>query len=332
MKKSWLLSLMFAAVGSLAFAQSDLTIKSTDSNPQRKTRWCHRGWQGLSGPSNASNGVAGRSFGSHGCQKARQSRSLRAEATPSLGSTRFDLTTSYTYSRPQQRMGDFIRQAHGLQVQGLYLVPKTPFAVGADIGYNLYGIQTTRQTYQFSDGSSTETDVRVSNGFFTFNLVGRADFFKTGTLIPYVMGKVGYNYYLTNLNIENPADPEGCKPLENKALFKDGAFSTTVGAGLRWDLGNVFKNAGKERFYADFSAHYTNGGSVNYMNVNIPADPNPVVHQHHSTATAEGVSSYNARFINPRTQVIHEHHVGDVYVSPIQLLEFKLGFVCRITK
>ncbi len=329
MKKSLLLSLMFATVGSLAFAQSDLTIKGTDSHPQRKMRWCGR--EGISGTSNASDAGAGGSFRSHGCQKARQSRSFREEATPSLGSARFDLTTSYTYSRPQQRMGDFIRQAHGLQVQGLYLVPKTPFAVGADIGYSMYGMQTTRQTYQFSDGSSTETDVHVSNGFFTVNLVGRADFFKSGILIPYVMGKVGYNSYLTSLNIENPDDPGGCKPMENKVLLKDGAFSTTAGAGLRWDLGSVFKSAGRERFYADFSALYTNGGSVSYMNVNIPADPNPVTYQHASTTTADGVSSYSAQFVNPRTQVVHEHHVGDVYVSPIQLLEFKLGFVYRIT-
>jgi len=321
MKKLLLFSLMLSTVGSLALAQSEVTVPGADSHPQQKTRWCHRSWHGASGTSNAS----------YGCQKARQSSTLPPEAAPSVSATRFDLTTYYTYSRPQERMGAFIRQAHGLQLQGLYLIPKTPFAVGADMGYNLYGMQTTRQTYQFSDGSSTETNVHVSNGFFTFNLVGRADLFKSGPLIPYVMGKVGYNYYLTDLNIENPDDPYGCKPLENTALLKDGAFSTTVGAGLRWDLGSVFKNAGKERFFADFSTHYTTGGSVSYMNVNIPADPNPVAHQHQSTATADGVSSYTAQFINPSTQVIHEHHVGDVYESPIQLLEFKLGFAYRLT-
>jgi hypothetical protein len=129
------------------------------------------------------------------------------------------------------------------------------------------------------------------------------------------------------LYIENPDDPDGCRPLENKALLSDGAFSISGGGGIRWDLSSVFKGTAKDKFLVDLSVLYTQGGSVQYMNVNIPATP-----EHHSTPATDNVSTYNARFINPANQIVHEHHVGDVYQSYIQMMEFKLGIVYRIAR
>ncbi len=225
-------------------------------------------------------------------------------------------------------MGRFIQQAHGLHVQGLYLIPKSRFAIGGSAGLNTYGSQTTRQTYRFSDGSSTETDVDVSNNFINFNLVARADLLTSGAFIPYITGQAGYNFYYTSLYIADPNDVDGCKPLENESLTKDAAFSVTGGAGVRWDLGTVLKSVGTDRFFVDFSANYTEGGRVSYMNVNIPADPDPVVHQHH--VSRGDARPFTTRFINPTNQVIHEHHVGDVYTSPIQMISFKLGVLFRV--
>jgi hypothetical protein len=246
-----------------------------------------------------------------------------------LAFAQIDLSENFMYVRPQQSMGNFIRQAAGLQLQGLYLIPKSPFAVGANIGVNFYGNQKTRQTYTFTDGSQTETNVKVSNQYFSFNLVGRADLLKSGIFIPYVTGQVGFNEYWTNLTIEDPEDEDGCDPLENKILLKDGAFSITGGAGVRWDLGSVIKKAGTGRFFVDLSAEYTQGGKVSYMNVEIPSDPAPAAH-HHTPATSDNVTAFQAKFVNPTSQVVHEHHVGDVYTSPIQQVNFKLGVMYRL--
>ncbi len=248
----------------------------------------------------------------------------------SLAFAQFDLGLNYTYTRPHHAMGDFIKQAHGVNLQALYVIPKTSFAVGTEAGIHGYGYQTTRQTYRFSDGSSTETNVNVGNYFLVFNLVARMDLLSGKALTPYLMGKVGYNLYWTNLNIEDPEDEDGCKPLENKSLLSDGAFSVSGGGGLRWDLSTVIKKASKGRFYADLSAHYTQGGRVKYMNVNIPPVENPQQHQHHTRNSSTDVVSYHTKFINPVNQVVHEHHVGDVYNSLIQSMEFKLGFVFRL--
>jgi hypothetical protein len=242
----------------------------------------------------------------------------------------YDLSATYTYFRTQQQMGTYITNANGVQAQALYRIPKSRLAIGAGIGINGYGSQNTRQTYRFSDGATTETDVSVNNTFLTFNAIARLDLLPTAVVTPYIIGQAGYNVYRTTLYIENPDDPDGCRPLENKALLNDGAFSVSGGGGMRWDLGSVFKGAGKERFLVDLSVLYTQGGRVQYMNVNIPATP--VAHQHHPVATTDNVSTYNARFINPVNQVVHEHHVGDVYQSYIQMMEFKLGFVYRLTR
>ncbi len=244
----------------------------------------------------------------------------------------FDLSAGYSYFRPQQQMGRFINNASGLQMQGLYLIPGSRFAVGANAGYNFYGSQKTRQTYRFSDGSATETDVEVSNNFITFNVVGRADLRTSGMVIPYVSGQAGLNVFYTDLFIADPNDADGCKPLENATLTKDAAFSATGGAGVRVDVASVFKKAAANRFFVDFSANYTQGGRVNYMNVNIPADPDPVAHQQHTSVPRGDVTPFSTRFINPGNQVVHEHHVGDVYNSPIQMMSFRLALVMRVVR
>ncbi|MDO1445906.1 hypothetical protein Q0590_06565 [Rhodocytophaga aerolata] len=241
----------------------------------------------------------------------------------------YDLSTGYVYSRPQQQMGDYIKHAHGLQFQALYRLPNSRLAFGAGIGFNGYGSETSRQTYRFGDGSTTETDVSVDNAFSTFALIGRLDLLPASIVTPYLTGQAGYSLYRTSLYIENPDDPDGCKPLENKALQTDGAFSVSGGGGLRWDLSSIIKKASKQRFFADISALYTQGGKVSYMNVNIPATP---ATHHHPVPASGDVFSYSTRFINPVNQVVHEHHVGDVYSSYIRMMEFKLGFVYRISK
>jgi hypothetical protein len=253
---------------------------------------------------------------------------LVAVSTAALA--QYDLSFNYTYSQPQQQMGAYIKNAHGLQVQALYRLCNSRLAVGAGIGINGYGSQTTRQTYWFSDGSTSETDVSVDNSFSTFHAIARLDLLPSAVITPYVTGIAGYNVYKTSLYIENPDDPDGCTPLENKSLQKDGAFSVGGGGGLRWDLSSIFKGAAKQRFFADLSALYTQGGRVSYMNVNIPATSS--TNQHHLSPASSDVFSYTTRFINPVNQVVHEHHVGDVYSSYIQMVEFKLGVVYRISR
>ncbi len=242
-----------------------------------------------------------------------------------LASAQADLVFQLNNSLPQGLMGSRMANAWGMSGQLLYRFPESRFALGGEIGINSYGCQTSRQTYRFQDGSSTETDVSVNNDFAQFNVVGRADLRVGGSLIPYITAKVGYLHYWTNLNIADPEDADGCRPLENTTLLKDGTLAGTLGAGMRWDMSGLFKKMPQRKFWLDVSAEYMTGGRVRFMNVNLPPATG---HQHQATT---GVADpFSARFINPQTQVVHEHHVGDVYNAHVEKVGLRFGFVLRV--
>ena len=73
--------------------------------------------------------------------------------------------------------------------------------------------------------------------------------------------------------------------------------------------------------FFDLSAHMTQGGTVDYMNV----------HKHSQPTTQTPESDVTARFINNRTQVVHEHHVGHVYSSMVEMMEYRVGAVFRLS-
>ena len=242
-----------------------------------------------------------------------------------LASAQADMVIQLNHTLPHGAMGGRMSNAWGMSGQLLYRFPESRFSLGGEIGIKSYGAQSSRHTYRFQDGSTTETDVSVRNDFAQFNVVGRADLRAGGNLMPYVTAKVGYLHYWTNLNIADPEDADGCHPLENTALLKDGALAGTLGAGVRWDVSGLFKKMRQRKYWLDVSAEYMAGGRVRFMNVNIPSATG---HRHQPAA---GVADpFNARFINPQTQVVHEHHVGDVYNAPVEKIGLRFGFVVRL--
>jgi hypothetical protein len=83
------------------------------------------------------------------------------------------------------------------------------------------------------------------------------------------------------------------------------------------DFSALFKKMNEQTFYFDLSIHTSQGGTIRYMNVNHdPSQPMPE-------------RDVMAKFINTQTQVIHEHHVGYVYTSLVNMVEYRLGVVCR---
>lgn len=223
------------------------------------------------------------------------------------------------FSIPQRQMAQDINNAGGIGIKGLYTLPKSPkIAVGVEINMFTYGFQSTPQTYIFADSSTTQTTVDISNNFANYNALIQYTFTSITkgrlNIKPYVSGKIGYSSYWTDLSIADPQDEDGCKPLESNVLFKDGAWFFAGGIGVKTRI--------TDNMYLNISSNYTVGGSVRYMNVNI-ASTSPM-HEHDESGR-RGVEPYNARFINPATQVVHEHHVGDLYKNPIQSLDIRIG-------
>lgn len=192
-----------------------------------------------------------------------------------------------------------------------------PFSIGLEMGFNTYGSQTTRQEYVFDDGTRTETDVVVNNNIFNLNVAGKYFLRNSKKVNPYITGKLGWSRFSTNLYIEDPEDEYGCEPLESDVLYKDDTFTASAGAGLRIDLSSIFSKMESDLFFIDLGFQAVRGGTVRYMNVDIdPSKPAPT-------------QDIMAKFINTQTQVIHEHHVGYVYSGLVDMLQYRIGFICK---
>lgn len=239
-----------------------------------------------------------------------------ALASASFGQ-RWDMGANFNYSRPTGGMSRNIEQGFGITFEGARVLKNVPFSVGAEFSYNGYGYDKTRQQYTFDDGSVTDTNVIVTNSFSNLFLTGKFFLRKEKLINPYLSAKMGYSWYRTTLTIEDPEDEDGCRPLESDRLLRDGTFTASGGGGIRVDFSSVFKKVKFNTLFFDLSAHMTQGGTVEYMNV------------HKSTNHATPERDVMARFINNRTQVVHEHHVGHVYSSFAEMMEYRLGVIYR---
>ena len=229
----------------------------------------------------------------------------------------WDIGSAFNYSRPSGGMARNIEQGFGITLEGARVLRHAPFTVGVEFSYNAYGHEKTRQQYTFDDGSVTETNVIVMNAFSNLFLTGKFFLRNSKMINPYLSGKMGYSWYRTNLTIEDPEDIDGCQPLESDRLLTDGTFTASAGGGVRIDFSGIFKKVRSNMLFFDFSAHMTQGGNVEYMNVHKPTN--------HGNPERDVM----ARFINNRTQVIHEHHVGHVYSSDVEMMEYRFGIIYR---
>lgn len=228
-----------------------------------------------------------------------------------------EIGTSYLFSVPRGNMQDNITHANGFNID-FYFTPKEKrYSFGMEMNINMYGHDRSKQTYTFEDGTTAPMDIVVKNSFYNVMFAGRY-FLRQGTLQPFVTGKVGYSFFNTSLSIYDPDDADQCEPVESDVLYKDGSAIFSAGAGLRLDL---LPKKSPGLLSVNLSANYSLGGKVNYMNVDA-SNHSHVAH----------TSDVYAKFINTQTQVVHEHHVGNVYSSPLEFMDFRLGASMRLSR
>lgn len=233
-----------------------------------------------------------------------------------------DFSIGYSYADPSGKMNHYVKQGSGIVADFHFTTPGEKFSIGADLNYTVYGFDNSRQRYEFPDGTTADMDINVANSFMNLMASGRYNLVTGKKLIPYVGAKAGYSWFRTDLNIYDPDDTDHCKPVESDILMKDGTFVYSIGGGVKYDLSSVFKNLRKEFLYINLSAYYTQGGTVDYMNTDAPAPG-------HSGSMATPNRQMETSFINIHTQVIHKHHVGNVYTSYAQMMDFRLSFLFR---
>jgi hypothetical protein len=237
-------------------------------------------------------------------------------ATPVFG-------VNYGFMSPTGGMKQYIRNGHGLSMSLLLDAPSCRVATGLELSWTGYGLTKSTTDFVFPDGTSAPMELTVMNSFTTMMVNTRLYFVVNGPLRPYASVKAGYTWFRTNLSIYDPDNGDPCEPLESDILSKDGTFAYGAGGGIRLDAAWIFKKAPRGRYFIDLSSNVLQGGRVSYMNENAP----PQTTMHGGPARAKEVQ---ADFINTQTQVVHPHHVGYLYNSFVQMMDFRLGMTFNL--
>jgi hypothetical protein len=230
---------------------------------------------------------------------------------------------NYVYTTPLGSMQHTIKQGNGVVLDFGMITPSKRFVIGAELQYTIYGYDDSMQQYDLDDGTTALMEVTVNNSFVNLMAVGRYYLITEGNFQPYLAAKGGYSHYSTDLNIYDPDEFDNCAPVESEILQKDGTFVASLTGGIKADLSSVFKRMPSGWFYVDFNTSITQGGTVKYMNTDAPE---------HNSHTPVDTDAVTAEFVNTQTQVVHSHHVGTLYSSPVQLLDFKLGVSFRFNR
>lgn len=229
---------------------------------------------------------------------------------------------NYGFMKPTGGMKQYIRQGHGFSMNYLLEAPAHRVAAGLEFNWTGYGHTKSTTDYEFPDGTSAPMEVNVLNSFGSLMATSRLFLVLHGPVRPYASVKAGYTWFRTNLTIVDPVNGDSCEPLESNVLSLDGTFAYSAGGGVRIDVAWLFKKAPRGRYYIDISSNMLQGGRVNYMNEKPPAQ-----NAMHGTTRAREVE---AQFINTETQVVHPHHVGYMYNSFVQMMDFRLGMTFDI--
>ncbi len=233
---------------------------------------------------------------------------------------KLELVFGYKMGVPSGDMGFYIRQGHGIIFQGLFKPNnKFPFWIGGNIDYIIYGSKNTRQEYVFPDNTVANVDVNVNSSITSYQLVLKYQIPIKSMIEPYAMLRMGGSSFTTNLYIEDPRYDDECVALEQEHLHNSKTFNITPALGTKIYLSKT-KNC-----FVDFNTGYSVGGEVSFMNPTLGEDMSNPTHIHNIKQGNSEATPYYVNFINRRTQVIHKHHVGNIYQSTFQMLNLRLG-------
>jgi hypothetical protein len=232
-------------------------------------------------------------------------------------------TGDYSLGLPQQKMAQNIQAIHSMNIGGLYQLPGQlkNLSVGLDLGVGVYAHKKITQTFNFDANTSTDVPVNYNSNVFNANLQTRYQLLdeKRHMIVPYINAKAGlYNIY-SNVNIEDPNDPDGCQPLDKKNLINDKTMYWGAGAGFQINPSLFSKRKNDGPVKIDLSINTIYGGKIDYINTKHLNDEQDI--------PQTGGKPLLVKFINVSTQDIHQHKVAQVYTSALRILEIRAGII-----
>ncbi len=178
--------------------------------------------------------------------------------SPSLKAQDFQLGIDFTAAIPK---GEFKKNidsnGYGVGTQFLIGIKKSPFLVGADLGFVTYGSEEFRQSLS-ENIPEVEVKVRTTNNIFLSHFLLRAQK-REGVVRPYVDGLIGLKYLYTRTSVTNDFNDEEFASSNN---FSDSTFSYGVGGGVQFLLANT---GGKRDILLDTKVRYLRGSNAEYL-------------------------------------------------------------------
>jgi hypothetical protein len=234
--------------------------------------------------------------------------------------------TDYSLGLPQQQMGQNIQAIHSLHAGALYQLPGQlkNLSVGLELGIGMYAHKKIDQTFNFDANTSTIVPVNYSSNVFNANLQTRYTVWDENShmIVPYINAKAGLYNFFSNINIEDPDDPNGCHALEKKNLINDNTFYWGGGAGFQINPSVFSKHKRNSPVMIDISINTIRGGKLDYINTKHLKDEQDI--------PQSDFKPLMVKFINVSTQSIHEHTVAQVYTSALRILEVRGGVIVRL--
>lgn len=220
----------------------------------------------------------------------------------SANAQEFDASINLQVLAPQNEFKESIDATGiGVNLQGLYRFPESPFGLGLDFNFNNFGRDTRDEPI-----SSTIPDlrVRVENEYNLIQgfLVAKVQP-QDGVLRPYAEGLAGFNYFYTQTSIENRGN-QSDEPIATDTNFEDWAFAWGGGGGVMirvFDRRNSVNYNGENPVaagYINLGVRYLNGSEAEYLRKG-------------SIQVSNGSVTY------------------DTFQSRTDMLVFQLGFVVR---
>lgn len=178
--------------------------------------------------------------------------------SPALQAQDFQLGIDFTAAIPK---GEFKKNidsnGYGIGTQFLFGIKKSPFLVGADLGFVTYGAEEFRQSLSETI-PEVRVKVRTTNNILLSHFLLRAQK-REGTVRPYIDGLVGLKYLYTRTSVTNDFNDEAFASSNN---FSDSTFSYGVGGGAQFLLANT---GGKRDILLDMKVRYLKGSNAEYL-------------------------------------------------------------------
>ncbi len=168
-----------------------------------------------------------------------------------------------------------------------YNFPNTPFILGANLGFLIYGSESRKEPFSTTIPDVT-VDVTTTNSIVNGHILLRVQP-QQGKFRPYLDGLIGFNYLFTSTEIQSEWDFDD--DVATSTNQDDFTSSLGGGAGIMYRV-HEGVNASDEPYevFIDFGVRYLNGGNAKYLKEGSITREDGKVHYYLNESTTDLVT------------------------------------------